>query len=120
MCYIPGSRMSSVLRRIGFLGIVVVLLSCLSPRGSARQQADLSSLDPVIAEEMAQAGVPGVALAIVSQDKVVYLKGFGLANAETREPVTPDTLFQVGSVTKMFTAAAALDAAREGKVKLDG
>ena len=42
----------------------------------------------------------------MSGDRVVFAKGFGLANVETQAPVTPDTLFQIGSVTKTFTAAA--------------
>ena len=42
---------------------------------------------------------------------VVWTRGFGVANVETGAPVTPDTLFQIGSATKMFTAAAILSAA---------
>ncbi len=52
-------------------------------------------------------------------DTVVWTRGFGVANADTGAPVTPDTLFQIGSVTKSFTAAARLTAASQGAITLD-
>jgi CubicO group peptidase (beta-lactamase class C family) len=68
---------------------------------------------------MAKAGIPGAAVAVVVGDTVVWARGFGVANAETGAPVTPDTLFQIGSVTKSFTAAAILTAASQGAIALD-
>lgn len=68
---------------------------------------------------MMKLGLPGAAVAVVVNDKVVWAKGVGVANVETQAPVTPDTLFQVGSVTKSFTAAAVLAAAADGVVALD-
>jgi CubicO group peptidase (beta-lactamase class C family) len=50
---------------------------------------------------------------------VVFAKGLGVANVETGAPVTPDVLFHAGSLTKMFTAAALVALAEEGKIKLD-
>ncbi len=72
-----------------------------------------------IRSEMAKAGIPGAAVAVVVGDRVVWSQGFGLANVETATPVTADTLFQIGSVTKSVTAAAVLAAARDGAVALD-
>lgn len=60
-----------------------------------------------------------MSIAIVKGDRIIYSKCFGLANVETGSAVTPDMLFQIGSMTKMFTAALALSLAEEGKVKLD-
>ena len=45
-------------------------------------------------------------MSIVSGDRVVFSKGYGVASVETREPVRPEMLFRLGSTTKMFTAAA--------------
>jgi CubicO group peptidase (beta-lactamase class C family) len=52
--------------------------------------------------------------------KVVYKKGFGMANFEWEIPNQPDTKFRIGSVTKQFTAALILQLVEEGKIKLDG
>ena len=79
-----------------------------SPRRRRRSRAALTA-----------SGAPGVAVAVVSGDRVVWAQGFGVANVETGAPVTPDTLFQIGSATKMFTAAAMLSAASSGAVALD-
>ncbi len=68
---------------------------------------------------MEKAGIPGAAVAVVVGDRVVWSRGFGVANAETGVPVTADTLFQIGSMTKSFTAAAILTAASEGAIGLD-
>lgn len=83
------------------------------------QPDPFSGAAAAIRSEMAKAGIPGAAVAVVVGDRVVWSQGFGLANVETRTPVTADTLFQIGSVTKSFTAAALLAAARDGAVALD-
>ena len=63
--------------------------------------------------------VPGAALVIVKDDRVVLLKGFGVRDVEKGLPVTPDTLFGIASCTKTFTAMAAVISADEGKLSLD-
>ena len=47
---------------------------------------------------------PGMAIAVVKDDEVVFTKGFGLADVENETPVTPETIFAIGSATKAFTA----------------
>ncbi|HJP86505.1 MAG TPA: serine hydrolase domain-containing protein [Gemmatimonadaceae bacterium] len=83
------------------------------------QSLDFTSLDSTIKKEMAQLKTPGAAVAIVQGDRVVYMKGFGVANIETGEPVRPEMLFRLGSTTKMLTAAALVSMAVEGKLDLD-
>src|SRR4030095_3672260 len=59
--------------------------------------------------------------ALVAEDgKVIYKKGFGLANMEWNIPNEPDTKFRLGSITKQFTAALILQLVQQGKIKLDG
>jgi CubicO group peptidase (beta-lactamase class C family) len=77
------------------------------------------ALDRLGEAELARTKIPGLVMAVVKGDKVVYARGFGLANVETREPVTPDHLFRVGSTTKMMVAAAVVRLAELGKLKLD-
>lgn len=57
---------------------------------------------------------------VAEKGKIIYEKGFGMANMEWSIPVQPDTKFRIGSVTKQFTAALILQLVGEGKIKLDG
>ncbi|MFN2510035.1 MAG: serine hydrolase [Pyrinomonadaceae bacterium] len=57
---------------------------------------------------------------VAENGKVIYKKGFGLANMEWNIPNTPDTRFRLGSITKQFTAALVLQLVEQGKLKLDG
>jgi CubicO group peptidase (beta-lactamase class C family) len=69
--------------------------------------------------KMKEQKIPGVAIAVVRDGKRARIQGYGLANLELEVPVTPDTIFQSGSVAKQFTAAGILLLAEEGKLKLD-
>lgn len=80
---------------------------------------DFAPLEAAAAAEVKDAGIPGAAVAVVRGDRVVFAKGFGTTNIEGGPPVTSDTLFRLGSTTKMFTAAALVSLAEDGKVKLD-
>ncbi|MBC8098644.1 MAG: beta-lactamase family protein [Armatimonadetes bacterium] len=63
--------------------------------------------------------IPGVALAIQQGDKLVYAGYHGFANLEHRVPVTADTVFEIASVTKLFTAQAVLQLVQTGRLTLD-
>lgn len=65
-----------------------------------------------------QAG-PGVAVVVTENGEVVYAGGQGLANIETGVPITPETQFRIGSITKQFAAAVLLQLVEEGAVSLD-
>jgi len=69
-------------------------------------QVDLPSIEKTLVAELAETRTPGAALVIVRSEEILLSKGFGVASVETREPVTPDHLFRVGSTTKLFTAMA--------------
>jgi CubicO group peptidase (beta-lactamase class C family) len=73
----------------------------------------------VIAAELKDKHTPGAVVAVISANKVVYAKAFGLANVETRAPMEKDMLFRIGSTTKMFTAAALVRLSEAGKIKLN-
>lgn len=102
------------------LAIIVVALCLVGVAyASAQNRAvDFRALDQLVAEELRERIIPGAALAIVSGDRVVYAKGYGVASIETDQPVTPDMLFRMGSTTKMFTAAALVTLAEQGRFKL--
>lgn len=86
---------------------------------AARAAIDFSPLETLVRAELTRTGVPGCAVAVVIDRQLAYTQGFGLANADTREPVRAEMLFRVGSTTKMFTAATAVALALDGKLRLD-
>lgn len=105
-----------------FVPLSLVLLSVVSssaPPVFPQRQVDFTQLEKAALDELKEANTPGVAVAVVSGTRLVFAKGLGVANTETGAPVTPDTLFRVGSVTKMFTAAVLVTLAEEGRIKLD-
>jgi CubicO group peptidase (beta-lactamase class C family) len=79
----------------------------------------LASIEKLLEEKRKDFGIPGMSLAIVKDDKVIYLKGLGVKDFEKNIPVTPDTRFAIGSSTKAFTAMLAVMSADEGKLSLD-
>jgi CubicO group peptidase (beta-lactamase class C family) len=81
--------------------------------------ADFSTFGAFIAEELRRTQVPGAAVAVVAAGEVAFADGFGTASVETGGPVTADTLFRVGSTTKMFTAAGLVLLAHEDRLRLD-
>lgn len=100
----------------------LLLTLALMPRpafASGGEQPDFGKLDEVVLEELKATRTPGAAVAIVVGDRVVYAKGYGVANVETGAPVAPEMLFRLGSTTKMFTAAALATLSDSGKLRLD-
>ena len=63
--------------------------------------------------------IPGLSVAVARNGQVVWSEGFGLADVEQNVPVTPETLFRVGSVSKVLTAAGVAKLVQDGKLDLD-
>ncbi len=76
-------------------------------------------VDDYLEAQRKEHDIPGLALLVVEGGKVTRSQGYGFANVEHEVPVTSRTIFQSGSVGKMFTAAGLLLLAEEGKVSLD-
>jgi len=83
---------------------------------ASRAQADV--VDAYIQSEMQKRRIPGVAVAVRSKGKTVKLAAYGKANIELDAAVTPQTVFQIQSVTKTFTSTAVLLLMEEGKLGL--
>jgi N-acyl-D-amino-acid deacylase len=62
--------------------------------------------------------IPGASLAIARDGRIIYARGFGCADVETREAVEPDSLFRIASVSKTFTSAAIMLLVQRGRLKL--
>ena len=106
--------------------IYVALFSALSlaaaqgrPATPERVQAALPKLDRFIQKTLDKTGVPGLAVAIVYQDEVVYLKGFGVREVGKSARVTPDTVFQIASLSKPVGATAVAALVDDGVVSWD-
>ncbi|HET9003317.1 MAG TPA: serine hydrolase domain-containing protein, partial [Gemmatimonadaceae bacterium] len=103
--------------------ITAALLALPSALGAqqtpGRAPLDTAALERVLLGEMRETHTPGVSIAVVRGSEVVYAKGFGVTSVETREPVTPETLFRIGSTTKMFTGLTAVLLAQDGKLRFD-
>ena len=78
-----------------------------------------TAIDAFVLRTMQARRIPGVAVAVVYDGAVVYKKAFGVANVETETPLTVNSVFELASVTKQFTAAAIMMLVEEGKVHLD-
>jgi CubicO group peptidase (beta-lactamase class C family) len=79
----------------------------------------IADLESYIPDYMQEKNIPGVAIALIRDDKIVWTEGFGVANAITRKPVTPETPFEVASNSKVVTAYIALRLVDQGKLSLD-
>src|SRR6476661_7369681 len=86
-----------------FALVTVVLAAC---RTSSPPPQDFAAIDRVLSEQREQLHIPGLAFAIVRDDKVVYVTTQGMRDIEQKLPVTADTVFPIGSCTKAFTSMA--------------
>jgi CubicO group peptidase (beta-lactamase class C family) len=96
-----------------------LILSIFSALPLAAQQPRYAELERVVLAELEETRTPGAVVAIVQGETIVYQKGFGVSNVETSQPAAPEMLFRIGSMTKMYTAAALVSLAEEGKIDLN-
>lgn len=95
------------------------LLMVLVLQTSALAQDKAARIDQLLSQYHKYGQFNGSVL-VADNGKVLYEKGFGLANMEWNIPNTPDTKFRLGSITKQFTATLILQLVEQGKIKLDG
>jgi D-alanyl-D-alanine carboxypeptidase len=81
--------------------------------------AQMTKLDREVAAIIKRQHIPGMSVVVIKNGRVQAIKGYGVADIETKQPVSPDTKFAIGSVTKQFTAMAVMMLVEEGKVSLD-
>lgn len=81
--------------------------------------AALAAIEKTLDDKRKELGIPGISLAIVKDDQIIYLKGIGYKDLDKKLPVTPDTRFAIGSASKAFTAMLAAMSADDGKLSFD-
>jgi CubicO group peptidase (beta-lactamase class C family) len=96
--------------------LLLSVISSLLPGSLCPQSDPLDGLDAYIQESMTDWQVPGLAIAIVKDDSVVFIRGYGVREVRKDAPVDAHTVFAIGSTTKAFTAAAVAMLVDEGTV----
>lgn len=76
-------------------------------------------LEPWIDEQMSYQGVPGMSVAVIHDQEVIWEAAYGFADLRSKRPMTPQTLCRLGSVTKLFTSTAIMQLRDAGKLRLD-
>jgi CubicO group peptidase (beta-lactamase class C family) len=108
-------------RRLAAALLAILLCRPLALAQAKRDAAplDIAAVDKIIEESLKAWDVPGAALALVRDDRVVYLKGYGVRELGCPRRVTPDTLFGIASLTKAFATTAMAMLVDDGKLKWD-
>lgn len=99
--------------------LLLAMTSAAAAIAAEPAPSSLAELDQRLAKMFVQRGIPGAALALVEDGKIVLLKGYGVADKASGEPVTPDTIFRAASISKSFTSIAIMQLVDNGKLKLD-
>ncbi|MBA3633176.1 MAG: serine hydrolase [Acidobacteria bacterium] len=99
--------------------ISLILMLFIGSLSAAAQNAPLQGFDDYVNKAIKDWEVPGIAIAIVKDDKIVFAKGYGVRELGKPSPVDERTLFAIGSSSKAFTAATVAMLVDEGKLKWD-
>jgi CubicO group peptidase (beta-lactamase class C family) len=73
----------------------------------------------LVDREMAKNEITGISIALIDDQKVIWQQGFGYADLENKVPAAPETIYRAGSIAKLFTAAATMQLAEQGKLDID-
>jgi CubicO group peptidase (beta-lactamase class C family) len=96
--------------------LFAVFLAAVAAAAAAAQP---DAVDQYMEQELARRKIPGAALAVIRDGAIVKMRGYGVASVELGVPVSADSVFELASVTKQFTATAIMLLVEEGKVRLD-
>ena len=114
------------LRRASFFLVILLVSSTLATAQEKRNQPArhdyqqvAAALEPFIEREMTQTGIPGLSIAIVDDQQIVWAQGFGMADAKAGKPATAETVYRIGSVSKLFTDIGIMQQVERGKINLD-
>jgi len=124
---VQGSN-SPPMRHLPRLPLLALAVACASSKPQPKLAAIEHGLRPPvlvegdatwsIEERMRQYHVPGLSIAVFGEGKILWAKGYGLADVELQQPVTPETLFQAGSISKPVAALGALALVERGQLLL--
>lgn len=104
--------------RTAWLLFVMGLVSCTTGFAQSRKSDEQVKVDKVFSD-FQKAGSPGCAVGVFRDGRVIYTKGYGLASVELNSPISPQTVFDIGSTSKQFTASSILLLEKEGKLSVN-
>ncbi len=112
------------MKRLLMAGLLVATTGCTGPRNETEatgpeRAALVAKIDSIINGPIARGKVAGASIAVVKGRDTIAVRAFGKANIELDVPTPPHAGYQIGSVTKQFTAAAVLQLVERGKINLD-
>ena len=105
--------------KIALLAVCVLAGAAVRANHSVAADEVDGKVDAFVQDELHRQHIPGAAVGVYRDGKLTKAQGYGLANVEWNAAVTPDTIFQSGSVGKQFTATAVMMLVEEGKVEVD-
>ncbi len=88
-------------------------------QSEAMSDADLSLIDSRLGAYVQQQSIPGLSFAVTKGERLVFAKGYGYADKSLKQPVTPDSIFRIASISKPVTAVAVMELVEAGKLHLD-
>jgi N-acyl-D-amino-acid deacylase len=103
----------------GTLALAAAAHGCVSARKSAEKGTVADAFDHEMQSFMEARKVPGGALAVVKDRRLVYARGYGWANREAKVPVKADSLFRIASISKPITGVAVMKLVEQGKLDLN-
>src|SRR3954463_12188682 len=108
-------------KNMGNALVVIAIFLCINTIAVAQkaEAPPMEGINQFIETQMRKQQIPGLSLAVVKDGKLLLTRGYGLADVENNVSATPETVYQIQSITKMFVASAMMMLQREGKLSLD-
>ena len=123
--YLP--RKVALARSVAVCAYVALALSAFCNRTMAQSATAVrkdytdvvDKLRPFIQQQMAEKELPALSMALIDDQQIVWAEGFGMADPKTKTPATADTVYRIGSVSKLFTDIAIMQLVERGELNLD-
>lgn len=107
------------MKRVSLYLFLLLTSIYVSAQSTDKQQQRFAGIDKIVEQVLRDWHAPGVAIAVVEKDKIIYSRGFGYRDYEKKLPVTPNTIFAIGSCSKAFTAGLLGILRHEGKLDFE-
>lgn len=107
------------MRKIFLAAAMLLTLAAFSQKKKVTASDPLKGIEPLLEQVLKDRKGVGFAVAVVYKDSLIYVRGFGYRDLENKLPVTPHTLFAIGSCTKAFTSSLLGILNQEGKLEFD-
>src|SRR5207253_11409284 len=112
-----------IVRWVAFIGVLSLMLLAYAQEKShvtaAQVENAIREVEKLAQKQIQENALPGLAIAVVFQDKVVYAKGFGVRDTSARAPIDADTVFQLASLSKPIGSTVVAELVGEGKITWD-